>query len=41
MPGLSLDRYAGHYERMSRQFDVSVRDGQLHIRSVTGSCIWC
>jgi hypothetical protein len=22
-------RYAGHYERMSWQFDASVRDGQL------------
>jgi CubicO group peptidase (beta-lactamase class C family) len=29
-PGVAdLERYAGHYERMSRQFDVSVRDGRL------------
>jgi CubicO group peptidase (beta-lactamase class C family) len=34
----SLDRYAGHYERMSRQFDVSVRDGQLHmVLTMTGN----
>ena len=26
-----LERHAGHYERVSRQFDVSVRDGQLRI----------
>ena len=24
-----LERYAGHYERTSRRFDVSVRDGRL------------
>src|SRR5207248_11751994 len=24
-----LERYAGHYERTSREFDVSVRDGRL------------
>ena len=36
--GASLDRYAGHYERMSRQFDVSVRDGQLHmVLTMTGN----
>ena len=31
--GAALDpgRHAGHYERASRQFDVSVRDGQLRI----------
>jgi CubicO group peptidase (beta-lactamase class C family) len=34
----SLDRYSGHYERMSRQFDVSVRDGQLHMAlTMTGN----
>jgi len=26
-----LERYAGRYERISRQFDVSVRDGQLRM----------
>ena len=26
-----LERYAGRYERMSRRFDVSVRDGRLRI----------
>jgi hypothetical protein len=26
-----LERHAGRYERVSRQFDVSVRDGQLRI----------
>jgi hypothetical protein len=26
-----LERFAGHYERTSRRFDVSVRDGQLRI----------
>ena len=38
-PGLAdLERYAGHYERMSRQFDVSVRDGQLRIAlTMTGN----
>ena len=36
--GASLDRYAGHYERMSRQFDVSVRDGQLQmVLTMTGN----
>ena len=32
------ERYAGHYERVSRQFDVSVRDGRLRIvLTITGS----
>ncbi len=36
--GASLDRYAGHYERMSRRFDVSVRDGQLRmVLTMTGN----
>ena len=37
-PGLAdLQRYAGHYERMSWQIDVSVRDGQLRmVQTVTG-----
>ena len=26
-----LERYADHYERVSRQFDVSVRGGQLRM----------
>jgi hypothetical protein len=31
-PGVAgLKRYAGHYERTSRHFDVSVRDGQLRM----------
>ena len=38
-PGVAdLERYAGHYERMSRQFDVSVRDGQLRMAlTMTGN----
>jgi CubicO group peptidase (beta-lactamase class C family) len=33
-----LERFAGHYERTSRRFDVSVRDGQLRIvLSMTGN----
>jgi CubicO group peptidase (beta-lactamase class C family) len=38
-PGVSdLERYAGYYERMSRQFDVSVRDGQLRMAlTMTGN----
>jgi CubicO group peptidase (beta-lactamase class C family) len=28
---LDLGRHAGRYERTSRRFDVSVRDGQLHL----------
>jgi CubicO group peptidase (beta-lactamase class C family) len=38
-PGVAdLERYAGHYERVSRQFDVSVRDGQLRMAlTVTGN----
>ena len=28
---LDLGRYVGRYERTSRRFDVSVRDGQLHL----------
>jgi CubicO group peptidase (beta-lactamase class C family) len=28
-PDLELEQYAGQYERTSRRFDVSVRDGQL------------
>jgi len=36
-PGLDLERHAGHYERTSRRFDVSVRDGRLHmVITVTG-----
>jgi hypothetical protein len=36
-PG-GLDRYAGRYERISRQFDVSVRDGQLRmLLTMTGN----
>jgi len=32
-----LGRHAGHYERVSRQFDVSVRDGQLRmVLTMTG-----
>src|ERR1700677_2719411 len=35
---LDLDRHAGRYERTSRRFDVSVRDGQLHvILTMTGN----
>jgi len=30
-PDLDLARHAGRYERTSRRFDVSVRDGQLHV----------
>ena len=29
--GLDLERHAGRYERTSRRFAVSVRDGQLHV----------
>jgi Beta-lactamase len=38
-PGVAgLERYAGHYERMSRQFDVSVRDGRLTMElTMTGN----
>jgi len=38
-PGVpDLERYAGYYERMSRQFDVSVRDGQLRMAlTMTGN----
>jgi CubicO group peptidase (beta-lactamase class C family) len=33
-----LQRHAGHYERVSRQFDVSVRDGQLRMTlTMTGN----
>ena len=33
-----LGRHAGHYERVSRQFDVSVRDGQLRmVLTMTGN----
>lgn len=33
-----LERHAGHYERVSRQFDVSVRDGQLRmVLTMTGN----
>jgi CubicO group peptidase (beta-lactamase class C family) len=36
-PHLDLERHAGRYERTSRRFDVSVRDGRLHmIITVTG-----
>jgi CubicO group peptidase (beta-lactamase class C family) len=36
-PGLDLGRHAGRYERISRRFDVSVRDGRLHmVITVTG-----
>ena len=36
-PGLELERHAGRYERISRRFDVSVRDGRLHlVITVTG-----
>jgi CubicO group peptidase (beta-lactamase class C family) len=36
-PGLDLERHAGRYERISRRFDVSVRDGRLHlVITVTG-----
>lgn len=36
--GLDLERHAGHYERVSRQFDVSVRDGQLRmVLTMTGN----
>jgi CubicO group peptidase (beta-lactamase class C family) len=38
-PGMAdLERYAGHYERMSREFDVSVRDGRLAMElTMTGN----
>ena len=33
-----LERYAGHYERTSRRFDVSVRDGRLAMElTMTGN----
>ena len=33
----ALERHAGRYERTSRRFDVSVRDGQLHmVLTMTG-----
>jgi CubicO group peptidase (beta-lactamase class C family) len=33
-----IGRYAGHYERVSRKFDVSVRDGQLRmVLTMTGN----
>jgi CubicO group peptidase (beta-lactamase class C family) len=36
-PGLDLERHAGHYERTSRRFAVSVRHGRLHmVITVTG-----
>jgi CubicO group peptidase (beta-lactamase class C family) len=36
-PDLDLERHAGRYERISRRFDVSVRDGRLHlVLTVTG-----
>ena len=38
-PGVAdLERYAGHYERTSRRFDVSVRDGRLAMElTMTGN----
>jgi CubicO group peptidase (beta-lactamase class C family) len=30
-PDLKLEQHAGRYERTSRRFEVSVRDGQLHM----------
>ena len=38
-PGATdLERYAGHYERTSRRFDVSVRDGRLAMElTMTGN----
>src|SRR6266536_3344804 len=38
-PGAAdLERYAGHYERTSRRFDVSVRDGRLAMElTMTGN----
>lgn len=37
MAGLDLERHAGRYERTSRRFDVSARDGRLHaLVTVTG-----
>jgi CubicO group peptidase (beta-lactamase class C family) len=36
-PDLDLERHVGRYERTSRRFDVSVRDGRLHVViTVTG-----
>jgi CubicO group peptidase (beta-lactamase class C family) len=36
-PDLDLERHVGCYERTSRRFDVSVRDGRLHlVLTVTG-----
>jgi hypothetical protein len=32
-----LERYAGHYERTSRRFDVSVRDGRLAMARPTST----
>jgi CubicO group peptidase (beta-lactamase class C family) len=34
-PDLGLGRHAGRYERTSRRFDVSVRDGRLHLAATT------
>jgi len=38
-PGVvDLERYAGHYARTSRRFDVSVRDGRLAMElTMTGN----
>jgi CubicO group peptidase (beta-lactamase class C family) len=38
-PGMAdLERYVGHYERMSREFDVAVRDGRLAMElTMTGN----
>jgi CubicO group peptidase (beta-lactamase class C family) len=33
--GLNLGRHTGRYERTSRRFDVSVRDGRLHLAATT------
>jgi CubicO group peptidase (beta-lactamase class C family) len=36
--GADLERYAGHYERISRRFDVAVRDGRLTMElTMTGN----
>jgi len=32
-PGADLHRHAGRYERTSRRYDLSVRDGRLHVSS--------
>jgi hypothetical protein len=35
---VDLGRYTGHYERASRRFDVSVRDGRLRMElTMTGN----